>query len=133
MAEPVTIENHPFWARVLTVFWLGEILFGAFVTATGVSWLGGEENGAAVVMILGGLLVIGAGLVMSEVSWRVARLKGAAIEMTDQGFRDRRLSETPIRGATSTGGSCSTASPGACSSIWHPSSARPIASPGATG
>ncbi len=56
---------------------------------------------------------------MSEVSWRVARLKGAAIEMTDQGFRDRRLSETLIPGATSTGGSFSTASPGAFSSIWH--------------
>ncbi len=28
MAEPVTIENRPFWGRVLTVFWLGEILFG---------------------------------------------------------------------------------------------------------
>ena len=96
MAEPVSISNRPFWAIVFTVFWVVEIVFGGFIIATGVSWLGGRENGAAVVIILGGVLVMAAGVMMVDVSWQVARLKGAAIEITPQGFRDRRLNETVI-------------------------------------
>ncbi len=42
--SPSPSRTAPSGARVLTVFWLGEILFGAFVTATGVSWLGGERR-----------------------------------------------------------------------------------------
>ena len=69
---------------------------GLVFAALGFSWLGGQENGMAWVLIVIGLMLAVASAMMTDVCWRVARVKGAAIEMTPEGFRDRRLSETVI-------------------------------------
>ncbi len=45
MPAPVGIENRPFWARILSLFCLAEIGLGLSFPATGVSWIGGDENG----------------------------------------------------------------------------------------
>ena len=93
MAEPVIIENRRFWARVLTLFWVAEVIMGLGFAATGIGWLGGEDIGLAAVMIVCALLLAGVGVMMTALSWRIARLKGAAIEMSEAGFLDRRIAE----------------------------------------
>ena len=93
MPKPVIIENQPFWAKILTLFWAAEMLFGAVLAGVGATWLGGPDGwpGAAVMVV--GLLLVMAGAMMADISWRIARLVGPAIEMTPQGLRDRRLSD----------------------------------------
>ncbi len=96
MNSPVIIENRPRWAWAFTVLWAVETLAGIGFAASGVMWLGAHENGAAAVLIGMGLLLVAAGIVMTAQSFRVARLKGAAIIMSDDGLTDRRLSEKAI-------------------------------------
>ena len=55
MADSVSIENKPFWARFFTVFWAIEAVMGLVFAALGFSWLGGQENGVAWVLIVIGL------------------------------------------------------------------------------
>lgn len=93
MAEPVIIHNKPFWARILTVFWMIEVAVGLIFAGVGASWIGAGENGIAGVMIGCGLLLSVAGVVMTGVSWRVWRLgHGPAIEFNAKGLVDRRIS-----------------------------------------
>ncbi len=96
MTEPVIIANRPFWPRVTTVFWALETAVGLLFAALGTAWLGGDENGAPVLMIVMGLMLALAGAVMTNVVWQAARLKGPAILASEHGFQDRRLSEQKI-------------------------------------
>ncbi|WP_373505654.1 hypothetical protein [Aestuariivirga sp.] len=92
MPDTVLIANKPFWARILAPFWVIETGSGLVFAWVGSSWLGGEENGVAWVLIAGGLLLAVAGVIMARLSWRVARLADAALELSDAGLLDRRLS-----------------------------------------
>jgi hypothetical protein len=96
MPEATTILNRPFWARVLLVFWGVEVAMGLLFAKVGFGWLGPSENGMAVLLIALGLLLALAGVVMTGLCWRIARLKGPAIEMTAEGLLDRRLAPTRI-------------------------------------
>ena len=93
MPDPVIIENRPLRACLMALLWLAETGFGVLVAATGGRWLGPTENGAAVLAIGAGAIAVAAGVVMALIAGRAACLKGAAIEMTAEGFRDRRLSD----------------------------------------
>ena len=92
MPAPVTIPNKPFWARLLVPFWAIEVLMGLYFAWIGLSRLGPGENGMAVLLLVMGLLLAAAGVVMTGLALRVALLKGDALEFTEDGFRDRRLS-----------------------------------------
>lgn len=96
MPEPVIIPNRPFWARVLLPFWVLQMAMGALFAAAGLRMLGPGENGAAVILILMGLLLVTAGAVLAGLSWRIASLRGNAIEMTAEGLLDRRLARQRI-------------------------------------
>jgi hypothetical protein len=96
MPEPVIIANRPFWARVLVVFWAIEVAMGLLFARTGFGWLGQSENGMAVLLAVMGLLLSAAGVVMTGLCWRIARLSGPAIEMRADGLRDHRLSPATI-------------------------------------
>ncbi len=93
MSEPVVIANRPHLARLLLLFWLAEVAVGLLFAAGGLRLFGPSENGGAAVLILMGLVLTAAGVVMAGLCWRIARLRGAAIEMTAEGLLDRRLSE----------------------------------------
>ena len=92
MPAPVNIPNKPFWARLLVPFWAIEVLMGLYFAWIGLSRLGPGENGMAVLLLVMGLLLAAAGVVMTGLAFRVALLKGNALEFTDEGFRDHRLS-----------------------------------------
>jgi hypothetical protein len=96
MPDPVTIENRPLLARLLLMFWVAEIVVGLLFALAGANLLGASENGGAVILILMGLVLVAAGAVMTGLCWRVARIKGAAVEMTAGGLLDRRLAEKRI-------------------------------------
>ncbi|MFO1130617.1 MAG: hypothetical protein U1E16_01175 [Hyphomicrobiales bacterium] len=96
MPAPVLIANRPTLPRLLLLFWVAEIAVGLLFGAAGYGLLGPSENGGAVVLIVMGAVLTLAGLVMAGHCWRVARLSGNAIEMTDAGLMDRRLSVRPI-------------------------------------
>ena len=89
---PVTIPNRPFWARLLVPFWAIEVLMGLYFAWIGLSRLGPGENGMAVLLLVMGLLLAAAGVVMTGLAFRVARIRGTALEFTAEGFRDHRLS-----------------------------------------
>jgi hypothetical protein len=55
-----------------------------------------SENGGAAVLIIMGVVLCLAGMVMVGHCWRIANLVGNAIELTDAGLLDRRLSANPI-------------------------------------
>lgn len=94
MPQPVVITNRPFWARILTAFWVAETMLGLAFVAMGASWIGAEHPVFVAGLFIGGLVLAGIGAPMAANSWRIARLKGTAIEMTDAGFRDHRIAET---------------------------------------
>jgi hypothetical protein len=96
MSEPVVIENRPLLARLLLMFWVAEIGVGLLFALAGARLLGPSENGGAVILILMGLVLVAAGVLMTGLCWRVARIRGAAIEMTAEGLLDRRLAERLI-------------------------------------
>jgi hypothetical protein len=96
MPAPVMIANRPMLPRLLLLFWVAEIGVGLLFAAAGYELLGPSENGGAVVLIVMGLVLTLAGLIMAGHCWRVVRLSGNAIEMTDAGLMDRRLSARPI-------------------------------------
>ena len=96
MPAPVLVPNRPLIARLLLLFWLAEIAVGLLFAAAGYGLLRPGESGGAAVLILMGLVLSLAGVVMAGHCWRIARLSGNAIEMTEAGFLDRRLSERPI-------------------------------------
>jgi len=75
MPAPVMIANRPLLPRLLLLFWVAEIAVGLLFATAGYGLLGPSENGGAVVLMLMGL---------------------DAIEMTDTGLMDRRLSTHPI-------------------------------------
>jgi hypothetical protein len=92
MPEPVIIQNRRFWPGVFTVIWAVETVVGLSFAAFGASRLGRTENGAALFIVILGVALGVAGAMMVAVCWRSARLKGPAIEMSEAGFRDFRLS-----------------------------------------
>lgn len=96
MPAPVLIPNRPLIARLLLLFWLAEIVVGLLFAAAGFGLLRPGENGGAVVLIIMGLVLGLAGVVMAGHCWRIARLSGNAIEMTEAGLMDHRLSARPI-------------------------------------
>lgn len=96
MPDAVIIENRPLIARLLLMFWVAEIGVGMLFVLAGVNLLRPDENGGPILLMVMGLVLVLAGLVMSGLCWRVARLKGAAIEMTEAGLRDRRLARNVI-------------------------------------
>lgn len=96
MAEPVIIRNRPFWARVLTVFWLAEIALALVFWAIALAWSMAGDVGLGAILACGGLVLLAAGAPMAALSWRIARLAGAAIAMTDSGLRDRRIADILI-------------------------------------
>lgn len=96
MPAPVTIANRPLLPRLLLLFWVAEIAVGVLFAAAGYELLGPSENGGAAVLILMGLVLVVAGIVMAGHCWRIARLSGIAIEMSEAGLMDRRLSARPI-------------------------------------
>jgi hypothetical protein len=96
MVEPVIIENRPFWPRVMVAFWVFEAIMGLVFAVMGAGWLGGAENGAAILFIAMGLVLALTGAAMSNVTWQIANLEGPAIELTEAGFRDFRLSKIQI-------------------------------------
>ena len=96
MPDPVFIANRPFRARILSAFWIAETGIGLAFAATGMGWLGPGENGIAVVMICGGLLLATSGVVLAATATRIARLDGPAIVMKGAGFIDRRIGEQLI-------------------------------------
>ena len=96
MPAPVKIPNRPMLPRLLLLFWVAEIAVGLLFAAAGYELLGPSENGGAVVLILMGLVLTLAGIIMAGHCWRIASLPGNAIEMTEAGLLDRRLSANPI-------------------------------------
>ena len=96
MPAPVLIPNRPMLPRLLLLFWVAEIAVGLLFAMAGYGLLGPSENGGAAILILMGLVLTLAGIVMAGHCWRIARLSGNAIEMTDAGLMDRRLSARPI-------------------------------------
>jgi hypothetical protein len=96
MPEPVIIPSRPFWARVLLPFWMLQVAMGGLFAAAGIRLLGPGENGGAAILILMGLLLAAAGVVLTGLTWRIARLRGPAIEMTAEGLLDRRLARQRI-------------------------------------
>lgn len=96
MPAPVLIANRPMLPRLLLLFWVAEIAVGLLFAAAGYELLGPSENGGAAVLIIMGIVLTMAGLVMAGHCWRVARLSGPAIEMSDAGLLDRRLSARTI-------------------------------------
>lgn len=96
MPSPVTIPNRPTLPRLLLLFWLAEIGVGLLFSLAGYELLGPAENGGAVVLMLMGAVLVVAGLLMAAHCWRIASLSGNAIEMTEAGLHDRRLSRRPI-------------------------------------
>lgn len=96
MTEPVIIPNRPFWARVLLPFWVLQVAMGGVFAAAGIRMIGPGENGGAVILILMGLLLAAAGAVLAGLTWRIARLRKPAIEMTADGLLDRRLARERI-------------------------------------
>lgn len=96
MPPPVIIPNRPLLSRLLLLFWVAEIAVGLLFVAAGYGLLRPGENGGAVVLMLMGVILTLAGLVMAGHCWRIARITGNAIEMTEAGLLDRRLSETVI-------------------------------------
>jgi hypothetical protein len=92
MPDATAIPNRPFWARLLLPFWALEAAMGLLFARTGAGWLGPSENGMAVLLIAMGLMLAAAGVVMTGLCWRIARLKGPAIEIGPGGLRDHRLS-----------------------------------------
>jgi hypothetical protein len=96
MPPPVVIDNQPFWARLLTVFWIAEAVLGLVFASVGVPWLGGSDAWAGAALVVGGVFLVAVGILMAAISWEVSRLRGPAIEMSAEGFRDRRLSEAII-------------------------------------
>lgn len=96
MPAPVTIANRPTLPRLLLLFWLAEICVGLLFAMAGYELLGpGENGGATVLMLMGGVLTV-AGIIMAAHCWRSASLAGNAIEMTEAGLLDRRLASRPI-------------------------------------
>lgn len=96
MPAPVLIANRPMLPRLLLLFWVAEIAVGLLFAAAGNMLLGPGENGGAAVLIVMGLVLTVAGIIMSGHCWRIASLSGNAIEMTDDGLTDRRLSTHSI-------------------------------------
>lgn len=96
MPAPVLIVNRPTLPRLLLLFWVAEIAMGLLFAWAGVKLLGPAENGGAMVLIVMGLVLAAAGLVMAGLCWRIARLRGNAIEITEAGLLDRRLSQEII-------------------------------------
>lgn len=96
MPAPVLITNRPLLPRLLLLFWVAEIAVGLLFAAAGHGLLGPGENGGAVVLMLMGLVLVVAGVVMAGHCWRSASLSGPAIEMTETGLMDHRLSRQPI-------------------------------------
>lgn len=92
MPAPVLIACRPLVPRLLLLFWIAEIVVGALFFLAGVNLLGPQENGGAVVLMLMGLVLVAAGLVAGSQCWRAATISGHAIEMTEAGLLDRRLS-----------------------------------------
>ena len=96
MPAPVLIANRPLLPRLLLLFWIAEIAVGLLFALAGYELLGPSENGGAAVLMLMGLVLVLAGIVMAGQCLRSATLTGSAIEMTDAGLMDRRLSRQPI-------------------------------------
>ena len=96
MPAPVLIPNRPMLPRLLLLFWFAEIAVGLLFATAGYELLGPRENGGAAVLILMGMVLTLAGIVMAGHCWQVAVLSGNAIELTDAGLLDRRLSDHPI-------------------------------------
>jgi len=96
MPAPVLIPNRSMLPRLLLLFWLAEIAVGLLFVVAGYGLLGPAENGGAAVLILMGLVLTLAGIIMVGHCWRIASLAGNAIELTDAGLLDRRLSAHPI-------------------------------------
>jgi hypothetical protein len=96
MPAPVLIANRPVVPRLLLLFWVAEIAVGLLFAAAGYQLLRPGENGGAAVLMLMGVVLVAAGLVMAGHCWRIASLRGNAIEMTEAGLLDRRLSASPI-------------------------------------
>jgi hypothetical protein len=92
----VLIPNRPMLPRLLLLFWVAEIAVGVLFAAAGYGLLGPDENGGAIVLILMGTVLALAGVVMAGHCWQAARVSGNAIEMTEAGLMDRRLSARPI-------------------------------------
>lgn len=82
--------------RLLLLFWLAEIAVGLLFALAGYELLGPGENGGAMVLMLMGAVLTLAGIIMAAHCWRIARLSGTAIEMTDAGLLDRRLADRSI-------------------------------------
>ncbi len=96
MPAPVLIPNRPALPRLLMLFWVAEIAVGLLFAIAGYQLLGPGENGGAAVLILMGVVLSLAGIIMAGHCWQIASLSGNAIEMTDEGLRDRRLTLDPI-------------------------------------
>lgn len=96
MPAPVLIPNRPLLPRLLLLFWVAEIGVGILFAVAGYGLLRPGENGGALVLMLMGLVLVAAGIVMAGHCWRIARLTGNAIEMTEAGLLDRRLADKAI-------------------------------------
>jgi hypothetical protein len=96
MPAPVLIPNRPLIARLLLLFWVAEIAVGVLFAVAGYGLLRPSENGGAAVLIIMGVVLCLAGVVMAAHCWRIATLSGNAIELTEAGLLDRRLSARPI-------------------------------------
>jgi len=96
MPAPVLIPNRPLVARLLLLFWVAEIAVGVLFALAGYGLLRPSENGGAAVLIIMGVVLCLAGIVMVGHCWRIVNIVGNAIELTDAGLLDRRLSANPI-------------------------------------
>jgi hypothetical protein len=96
MNSSVTIENRPFRARLLVLFWMVEIGVGLAFAAAGAARMGSGENGVAGVMIAGGVLLSIVGVIMAAISWRIARIRGPVLTLGPSGLMDRRICEQVI-------------------------------------
>lgn len=90
------IENRPLLARLLLLFWAAAAVMGGLFAAAGLRLLGPGEKGGALLLLVLGLTLVAAGIVMGGLCWRIGRLRGPAIELSDEGLLDRRLSPRRI-------------------------------------
>lgn len=96
MPAHVNIRNRPMLPRLLLIFWVAEIAVGLLFAMAGYGLLGPGENGGAFVLMLMGAVLTLAGIVMAAHCWRIASITGNAIEMSEAGLLDRRLSATAL-------------------------------------
>lgn len=94
--ETIALSGTRFWPRVMFGFWLAEAALGFAFAAKGAYSIGDEPLIFPAALIVGGAFLASAGLLMAAVCWAAMRPGGPAVEMTSEGFRDRRIADQLI-------------------------------------